>query len=45
MTKRTMITRGNNIELGRVGYGAMRLTGPDLLSDYPHRDGAIALLG
>lgn len=30
--------------MGRVGYGAMRLTGADLLGDYPDRDGGIALL-
>src|ERR1700742_3045806 len=28
----------------RIGYGAMRLTGPDLWGDYPDRDGAITLL-
>jgi pyridoxine 4-dehydrogenase len=44
MTKRTMITIGGDLRVGRVGYGAMRLTGPDLLGDYPDRDGGIALL-
>lgn len=44
MTKRTMITLGGELTVGRVGYGAMRLTGPDLLGDYPDRDGGITLL-
>ena len=44
MAKRTMITIGGDLRAGRVGYGAMRLTGPDLLGDYPDRDGGIALL-
>ena len=44
MAKRTMITIGGDLQAGRVGYGAMRLTGPDLLGDYPDRDGGIALL-
>ncbi|MGD0703491.1 MAG: aldo/keto reductase [Trebonia sp.] len=44
MTTQTMITIGGDLRVGRVGYGAMRLTGPDLLGDYPDREGAIALL-
>jgi hypothetical protein len=44
MAKRTMITIGGDLRVGRVGYGAMRLTGADLLGDYPDRDGGIALL-
>jgi pyridoxine 4-dehydrogenase len=44
MTKRTMITLGGELRVGRVGYGAMRLTGPELLGEYPDRDGGIALL-
>ena len=43
MTRRT-ITIGADLQVGRVGYGAMRVTGPDLLGDYPDRDGGIALL-
>jgi aryl-alcohol dehydrogenase-like predicted oxidoreductase len=39
-----MITIGGDLRVGRVGYGAMRLTGADLLGDYPDRDGGIALL-
>jgi pyridoxine 4-dehydrogenase len=39
-----MITIGGELRTGRVGYGAMRLTGPDLLGDYPDWDGGIAFL-
>lgn len=39
-----MITIGGDLRAGRIGYGAMRLTGPDLLGDYPDRAGGIALL-
>src|ERR1700761_8996395 len=44
MTRRTMITLGGDLTVGRIGYGAMRLTGPDLWGEYPDRDGGIALL-
>src|SRR6266576_401771 len=44
MAKRTMITLGGDLRVGRIGYGAMRLTGPDLWGDYPDRDGGIGLL-
>jgi pyridoxine 4-dehydrogenase len=44
MTTTSMITIGGDLRAGRIGYGAMRLTGPELLGDYPDRDGAIALL-
>jgi hypothetical protein len=39
-----MVTLGGDLRVGRVGYGAMRLTGPYLLGDYPDWDGGIALL-
>jgi pyridoxine 4-dehydrogenase len=39
-----MITLGGDLQVGRIGYGAMRLTGPDVWGEYPDRDGAIALL-
>ena len=39
-----MITRGGDLGVGRIGYGAMRLTGPDVWGEYPDRDGGIALL-
>jgi aryl-alcohol dehydrogenase-like predicted oxidoreductase len=41
---RTGIRIGGDLEVGRIGYGAMRLTGPNLWGDYPDRDGGIALL-
>ena len=44
MAKRTMISLGGDLRVGRIGYGAMRLTGPDLWGDYPDRDGGITLL-
>ena len=44
MTKRTALILGSNLQVGRIGYGAMRLTGPDLFGDYPDRDGGIAFL-
>jgi pyridoxine 4-dehydrogenase len=39
-----MITIGGDLRVGRIGYGAMRLTGPDVWGEYPDRDGGIALL-
>jgi pyridoxine 4-dehydrogenase len=39
-----MITIGGSLRVGRIGYGAMRLTGADLLGDYPDWQGGIALL-
>jgi hypothetical protein len=44
MAEQTMITLGGDLRVGRIGYGAMRLTGPDLWGEYPDRDGGIALL-
>jgi aryl-alcohol dehydrogenase-like predicted oxidoreductase len=41
---RTTISLGGDLEVGRVGYGAMQLTGPDRWGEYPDHDGAIALL-
>lgn len=41
---RTTITLGGDLQVGRVGYGAMRLTGANLWGEYPDRDGGIALL-
>ena len=35
---------GSDLPVGRVGFGAMRLTGPDLFGDYPDRSAGIALL-
>jgi aryl-alcohol dehydrogenase-like predicted oxidoreductase len=44
MAERTAITLGGDLRIGRVGYGAMRLTGTQLWGEYPDRDGGIALL-
>src|ERR1700730_10448638 len=41
---RDLITIGGDLQVGRIGYGAMRLTGPNLWGEYAERDGAIALL-
>jgi pyridoxine 4-dehydrogenase len=38
------VTIGGDLTVGRVGYGAMQLTGPKVWGDYPDRDKAIALL-
>jgi hypothetical protein len=35
-----MITVGGDLRVGRIGYGAMRLTGPNLWGDYADRDGS-----
>jgi hypothetical protein len=37
-------TIGAELEVSRIGYGAMQLTGDQVWGDYPDRDGAIALL-
>jgi pyridoxine 4-dehydrogenase len=41
---RDLITLGGDLQVGRVGYGAMRLTGPNLWGEYADRDSGIALL-
>jgi len=38
------ITLGGELTVGRIGYGAMQLTGRQVWGEYPDRDGAIALL-
>jgi aryl-alcohol dehydrogenase-like predicted oxidoreductase len=40
----TTITLGGDLQVGRIGYGAMRLTGTNLWGEYADRDGGIALL-
>ena len=35
---------GSDLEVGRLGFGAMRLTGPGVWGEFPNRDVAIALL-
>jgi pyridoxine 4-dehydrogenase len=43
MTRPT-ITLGGDLEVGRIGYGAMQLTGPKHWGAYPDHDGGLALL-
>jgi aryl-alcohol dehydrogenase-like predicted oxidoreductase len=38
------LTIGDDLVVGRLGYGAMRLTGPGMWGEAPDRVGAIALL-
>ena len=38
------VTIGGGPTVGRIGYGAMQLTGPKVWGEYPDRDRAIALL-
>jgi aryl-alcohol dehydrogenase-like predicted oxidoreductase len=38
------ITFGEGLTVGRVGYGAMKLTGPQVWGEYPDREQAIAVL-
>jgi len=38
------VTIGGDLTVGRVGYGAMQLTGPKVWGDYPDHDEAVALL-
>jgi aryl-alcohol dehydrogenase-like predicted oxidoreductase len=40
----SIVTIGDDLPVGRVGYGAMQLTGPKVWGEYPDRDKAIALL-
>src|SRR5882762_2638980 len=44
MARTTTITLGGDLQVGRIGYGAMRLTGPNQWGEYPDREGGIALL-
>jgi hypothetical protein len=38
------VTIGGDVTVGRLGYGAMRLTGDQDWGDYPDHDGGIDLL-
>ncbi|MFC1415562.1 aldo/keto reductase [Streptacidiphilus cavernicola] len=38
------ITLGGDLTVGRLGYGAMHLTGPGMWGEYPDPEGAVALL-
>jgi hypothetical protein len=44
MPERTTVTIGGDLPAGRIGYGAMRLTGADLWGEHPDRESGIALL-
>jgi pyridoxine 4-dehydrogenase len=38
------VTIGGDLTVGRIGYGAMQLTGPKVWGEYPDHDGGVALL-
>ena len=38
------VTIGGDLTVGRIGYGAMQLTGPGVWGDYPDHDRGVALL-
>jgi pyridoxine 4-dehydrogenase len=38
------LTIGSDLVVNRLGYGAMRLTGPGVWGDFPDREAGIALL-
>ena len=38
------VTIGGDLTVGRIGYGAMQLTGPQVWGEYPDHDKAVALL-
>ena len=40
----SIITIGGDLVVGRIGFGAMQLTGKQVWGEYPDRDGAIVLL-
>jgi aryl-alcohol dehydrogenase-like predicted oxidoreductase len=39
-----VVSIGGDLSVGRLGFGAMQLTGPQVWGDYPDRDAGIALL-
>jgi pyridoxine 4-dehydrogenase len=39
-----MVTIGGDLAVGRIGFGAMQLTGTQVWGDYPDREAGIALL-
>jgi aryl-alcohol dehydrogenase-like predicted oxidoreductase len=41
---RTTVTIGGELTVGRIGYGAMQLTGPKVWGEYPDHDKGITLL-
>ena len=44
LTPTRTITIGGDLVVGRIGFGAMQLTGTQVWGEYPDRDGGIALL-
>jgi aryl-alcohol dehydrogenase-like predicted oxidoreductase len=40
----TTVMIGGELTVGRIGYGAMQLTGPKVWGEYPDHHGAVALL-
>ncbi|MDX3071756.1 aldo/keto reductase [Streptomyces sp. MI02-7b] len=42
--ERRTLALGGDLHVGRIGYGAMRLTGPELWGPYPDHDGGVRLL-
>ncbi len=39
-----VVTIGGELSVGRIGYGAMQLTGPKVWGEYPDHDNGVALL-
>ena len=44
MSTHSRISIGGDLEVGRIGYGAMRLTGPGLWGEYPDEQAGVAVL-
>ena len=45
VARTTTITLGGDLQVGRIGYGAMRLTGTNGWGEYADRDGGIRRSG
>lgn len=43
-TNASTVTIGGDLTVGRIGFGAMQLTGKQVWGEYPDREGGIALL-
>ena len=43
-TSASTVTIGGDLTVGRIGFGAMQLTGKQVWGEYPDREGGIALL-
>ena len=42
-TAENRITIADGLTVGRIGYGAMKLTGPQVWGEYPDHDKAVAV--